>query len=290
MTNILIVDDEALNVQAIREKCDWKSLLIDGVYEAYSAKQACDILQSQDIHIILCDIEMPEESGLDLLRQVKAHNLPVISIIITAHAIFHYSKEALELGCMEYLLKPIDYTLLNQVILRASKLSKKLREQQNYVTNWLSNRHLFINQFWKDVIYEEIEPSEEQILSAALQRGMDVSPEDTYLLVLFPNIDFWVQENGNHTTLKDNFSRIINTNIPDIVSIFNSKTAMVTTCLSRTVCLKSDHGKFLAVCETISDLFAHNNLAKIKIGFCENIALDILAYAGGKWGENFLIQ
>lgn len=69
--NILVVDDQIHVIEGIYRGVDWKKLGIDHVFTALNAPEAKNIIREQDIDLLLSDIEMPEESGLDLLRWVR---------------------------------------------------------------------------------------------------------------------------------------------------------------------------------------------------------------------------
>ena len=64
---VLIVDDDSIIVEVIRDTVDWEKLGIDQVQTAYDVEGARKILEQKDADIIISDIEMPKESGLDLL-------------------------------------------------------------------------------------------------------------------------------------------------------------------------------------------------------------------------------
>ena len=64
---VLIVDDEVYAVEAIREMVDWEALGIGEVVSAYSMRQAQKLLIEKPCDILICDIEMPRGSGLELL-------------------------------------------------------------------------------------------------------------------------------------------------------------------------------------------------------------------------------
>ena len=66
--NLLIVDDEVYVVRAIRSRIDWNSLGIDEVFVAFNARKAKDVLRENKIDIIVTDIEMPQENGLELMQ------------------------------------------------------------------------------------------------------------------------------------------------------------------------------------------------------------------------------
>ena len=81
--NILVVDDEYYIVKNIIETTDWSALGIEQAFPAYSASQAKRIFEgSQDIDILLTDIEMPQMDGHRLTKLIKddpaLKRLPVV--------------------------------------------------------------------------------------------------------------------------------------------------------------------------------------------------------------------
>ena len=66
--NLLIVDDEPAIILIIRKAIDWEYTEIDRVFSANNISRAKDIFNEHTIDILLCDIEMSQENGLDLLR------------------------------------------------------------------------------------------------------------------------------------------------------------------------------------------------------------------------------
>ena len=68
------------------------SLGVEEPLTAYNAFEARRVFLTNKVDIILCDIEMPVESGISLFRWVKAQNYPVECIFLTAHADFPTHK------------------------------------------------------------------------------------------------------------------------------------------------------------------------------------------------------
>jgi two-component system, response regulator YesN len=129
---ILIVDDQTNVVSGIISGIDWVKIGVSKVLKAYNAHEAKDILQSQPVDIMLCDIEMPVEDGLSLLRWVNKEAIPVECIFLTAHADFMYAREAISLGGFDYILQPARYEDIENVIVRAQQEIFKKREQREY--------------------------------------------------------------------------------------------------------------------------------------------------------------
>lgn len=121
MKTALIVDDEVIAVRSMKKRVNWQKFGIDKVYEANSMKQAMEIFKETEIDILLCDIEMPGGSGLELFEWVKSYFPYAECIYITCHPDFEYIRKAMRLGSFDYLLKPIDYTELDEVLGKAVK-------------------------------------------------------------------------------------------------------------------------------------------------------------------------
>lgn len=123
--NVMVVDDEEMCVEALLEDMPWSRCGIQHVYGAFSSRQARELLTGKNITILICDIEMPGESGLDLVQWVTEwknfRNIPMECIMLTCHPEYEYTRKALQMGCLDYLLKPVDLEDLEQVLLRAVK-------------------------------------------------------------------------------------------------------------------------------------------------------------------------
>ena len=124
--NILVVDDEYYIVKNIIETTDWSALGIEQAFPAYSASQAKRIFEgSQDIDILLTDIEMPRETGLQLVEWLHENDFHPIVLVLTGHQRFDYAQEALNLHIFSYLLKPIDPDQLMEKLTAAVQEVKK---------------------------------------------------------------------------------------------------------------------------------------------------------------------
>ena len=119
MYNLLIVDDEQKCIDAIKENIEWTRLEIRQIYEACSAKQARNILKTYQIPLVLCDIEMPEEGGLELAKWITDEGMEPAVIFVTCHPEFSYAQQALRLKCFDYVLKPVDYDELTGILFSA---------------------------------------------------------------------------------------------------------------------------------------------------------------------------
>lgn len=116
---LLLVNDELLTAQTMKDNILWSNYGINEVYVAESAMEAKKILNEADIDVALLDIEMPGENGIELLRWICTEEKNVESIFLTCHADFDYAKEALKLGCRDYILMPALDEEIGEAIQRA---------------------------------------------------------------------------------------------------------------------------------------------------------------------------
>ena len=131
--NVLIVDDEVLAVQGMLDGVNWELLGMEAgkVLTAGSYSEAVRLFKNTYIDILISDIEMPGESGLALIEYVNEHSPNTECIILSCHDEFDYARTAVRLNCIEYLLKPIRYQKLTDLLLRTrDKIEERRKNEQ----------------------------------------------------------------------------------------------------------------------------------------------------------------
>ena len=104
MYNILVVDDDKEIVGAIEIYLKNEGY---NILKAYNGKEALDIVDKNDIHLILLDIMMPEKDGLETLEELrKTKNIPVI--LLSAKSEDYDKIGGLNLGADDYITKPFN--------------------------------------------------------------------------------------------------------------------------------------------------------------------------------------
>ena len=106
--DILIVDDSAAIRKILQRVLGQAEIPVGTVYEAGDGTAALEILKTQQVGLVLSDINMPNMDGLQLLSQIKANDqwrkLPVI--MITTEGAAAKVQEAVALGATGYVRKP----------------------------------------------------------------------------------------------------------------------------------------------------------------------------------------
>ncbi|MGG1553736.1 helix-turn-helix domain-containing protein [Paenibacillus ferrarius] len=187
MLQLLIVDDEIHAVEGIRSGVNWDKLGISSVLTAYTVKQAKEVFESERIDIMLCDIEMPQASGLELTEWVNEYYPQTLTIFLTCHADFKYAKQALQLGSIDYMLKPIPFAELESTIQKAiDKIQKdsELAQFSQYGQFWFQHQPMLIERFWMDLIHQAIPPVAEAVRNAAAERNIPYDEAMTVVPIL----------------------------------------------------------------------------------------------------------
>ncbi len=187
MNSILIVDDEPFIVQGILSALPWEGLEIGPAYSANSLKQAVSVFEKHPIDILLCDIEMPQGNGLELLEWVRENSPQTISLLLTSHADFEYAQQALKLGCSDYLLKPIPYEKLESILHGIVSKVEQKRQRDEYSRKgqlWEKNETVFETKFWTDLALGNL-PSDFHSISLAADRAqVKITPDDVFIPIL----------------------------------------------------------------------------------------------------------
>ena len=129
----MIVDDEP----AIREVLEM--ILQEWGYDvrlASDGAEAKDLVESYDPEIVISDVVMPQLSGLDLLRCLKAGNSNRPVILVTAHASIDLAVESMKQGAQDFITKPMDYPKL-RAILKAAESDIEMRQTSRKLTSQL---------------------------------------------------------------------------------------------------------------------------------------------------------
>jgi CheY-like chemotaxis protein len=114
---ILIVEDNQLNRELLR---DWLEVEDYEVWSAADLKASYEVFAKQVPDVVLLDINLGKEDGLDLIawmrQKPEMREIPVIAV--TAHALVAEQERILQAGCRACLSKPIDFRLLREELNR----------------------------------------------------------------------------------------------------------------------------------------------------------------------------
>lgn len=133
MYKILLVDDEILVRDAIRENIDWKGMDCELVGDCENGQQAAEFVQNHEVDIVLTDICMPYMDGMELSHFLHDNYPDTIIVIFSGFGEFEYAKRAIQYNVSEYMLKPITAMELTKVIERMKEKVDARQKEKNKI-------------------------------------------------------------------------------------------------------------------------------------------------------------
>jgi len=111
----LIVDDEPLARASLRALLEREPEPIT-LFEARNGHEAVSLIHAEQPDVVFLDVQMPEMSGFDVVRQVGPAAMPDV-IFVTAHD--RFAIQAFEINALDYLLKPVSEERFAEALQRA---------------------------------------------------------------------------------------------------------------------------------------------------------------------------
>ena len=197
MKHILLLEDDAALGQGI-----WYALENDGVQvELCTAlAQAQGILPGRDFDLLILDVNLPDGSGLDLLRDVRRRHSRVPVILLTANDLETDIVVGLESGADDYITKPFSLAVLrarvNAQLRRGTPVQAATVELEGFSFDfeWM--------EFRKNGQLIELSKTEQRLLRVLTENRGRVLSRETLLERVWPGGGEYVEENALSVTVK----------------------------------------------------------------------------------------
>ena len=167
MYRLLIADDEPLQRRALTQLIGRKLPEVEVVCQAANGEEAVAGAKEYHPHLVLMDIKMPGKNGLDAAKEILESAPETKVIMLTAYDEFSYAQTALQLGAVNYLLKPVRPNDLFQALERCLDGLRKTETQHHQSQQAQAQ-------------LAELQPQIFSSLVSALINGNPVSPESFY--------------------------------------------------------------------------------------------------------------
>ncbi|MEN9987487.1 MAG: hypothetical protein RLZZ585_526 [Bacteroidota bacterium] len=122
---VLIIDDERAIRRALKEILEYENCQ---VLEAENGKDGLEMIRSNSLDVIFCDIKMPLVDGMELLEQVQGEGNDVPIVMISGHGTLETAVQAIKIGAFDFIEKPLDLNRI-LVILRNVKDRNQLVQE-----------------------------------------------------------------------------------------------------------------------------------------------------------------
>lgn len=131
MYRIMLADDEGIMLEALRniiksnfgEECE--------IACAKTGRAVVELAESFRPDIAFMDIQMPGLNGIQAMREIQKYNRNMIFIVISAYDKFSYAREAINLGVLEYLTKPVNKRVIVDVCMKAMRKVDEARKKRS---------------------------------------------------------------------------------------------------------------------------------------------------------------
>jgi two-component system, response regulator YesN len=184
---LIIVDDDLQTVEVIRDSISWGVFGISDIEIAYNVAGAQKLFEEKVPDIVICDIEMPKGSGIDLIKWVREKEYKSEFIFLTCHESFEFASIALNYNASSYITKPFNIEKTEMAISKASEKIRKenyFKEYSEYGQYWVENKILIVESFWRELLFFSI-PSKASLISDEIsKRKLSLNVNDSYHLVL----------------------------------------------------------------------------------------------------------
>ena len=137
--HVLLVDDDAVSRNLLARLVDQHPNL-ELVEQCDNPLEALDVLQETDIDVMFLDIEMPEMSGLDLIRSMDR---PPPVVLVSGNE--QYAVEAFELEVIDYLVKPVTLPRFTKAVSRLKRNETKPKQEDKPVFVKVDGRLVKLN-------------------------------------------------------------------------------------------------------------------------------------------------
>jgi two-component system nitrogen regulation response regulator GlnG len=124
MSSLLVVDDEPAILHAFRRAFRRDDV---EVLTASSGKEGLELVVKHRPDVVVLDINLSDASGLEVFQRIHEHDARIPVIFITGHGTTDTAIEAMKLGALDYLLKPLELPQLTTVVERAFEISRLMR-------------------------------------------------------------------------------------------------------------------------------------------------------------------
>ncbi len=131
MYKIMLADDEGIVINSLRFIIEKNFVGSCVVEHATTGRSVIELAEKFKPDIAIMDIQMPGINGIEAMKEIRKTNSSVVFIVMTAYDKFNYAKEAINLGVLEYLTKPVNHTVIVKVLQKAMDIIEEDRKKRS---------------------------------------------------------------------------------------------------------------------------------------------------------------
>lgn len=137
MIKVLVVDDEEVVRRGIVMETDWKKLDCVVIAEAENGVEGLEAARKYHPDLIICDIRMPKMTGIEMMQTLREEGNQAFVIFLTAYSDFAYTRSAIKLSAVDYLLKPFEDGELEKAVWEMKNKNTKKSSEEDKEEDYL---------------------------------------------------------------------------------------------------------------------------------------------------------
>ena len=119
MYKIMLADDEGIVIDSLKFIIQKEFGDCCEIEFAKTGRSVIELAESYRPDIAVMDIQMPGINGIEAMKEIRSFSRNTVFIVMSAYDKFDYAKEAIKLGVMEYITKPMERTKIIEALKRA---------------------------------------------------------------------------------------------------------------------------------------------------------------------------
>lgn len=184
MLRVFLVEDESIIRETLRDTMPWNRCGYTFVGEAADGEMALPLIRKTRPDVLITDIRMPFMDGLALSKLVLEEFPDIKIIILSGYDDFEYARQAIRIGVVQYLLKPVTKATLTHVLQEVQEkiLQERSQSQDRFRLDSQEYEQFARRQFAEEMVSGQLTVS--QIYEKAGRLGLDLMAS-SYTLAFF---------------------------------------------------------------------------------------------------------
>lgn len=216
MFKLMIADDNLHILSFLSQDTDWEEFdfTLSGAFE--NGKDLLDAARQDMPDLVITDISMPQMDGITLSSELYRLKPNIKIVFISSYSEFEYAKSALKLHIFDYILKPIEYDQLRDIMERVFETLHReqmdLLEQQSAISRQDYFRHAALSHYAFRLLFQAKDEFHARTELGKL--GLNMDPGISLYVVSFSLSDSLTPENRNQSP--DSFQSILESALEEV--------------------------------------------------------------------------